>query len=400
MEMKNGIVDIAEKQLLSLYNQANVNRLVYHDFKMLAQTAQLVFDIAAASPSISDEEMEAVQLAAWFQYASLLSDKKLNAEKSIEAARSCLENTHYPEQGIALVERAIREVHGSRFIQSEVAQLLNDANVAYAYTSHYQNLNPLKRLEEEVLNNERLENLQWEQDSHQQLFAQRFYLSFSKKEYEGLLSQNILEQEARIQNLVRKKQRSDVLGQGLRKFQGLERKLPERATQTFFRANYRNHINLSSIADNKANIMIGINAIMMTIVVSVLSYGNIAFERPIILMPVVMFLFTGLASMISAVLSARPKVTMLNPEGSSVEEAKKNLVFFGNFVHLSEAEYESAMDAVLRDSELMYGNMVRDLYHLGKVLDKKYRLLTLSYNIFMLGFVATMLAFLIAFYLY
>ena len=71
-----------------------------------------------------------------------------------------------------------------------------------------------------------------------------------------------------------------------------------------------------------------------------------------------------------------------------------DIVFFGNFVNLELEEYEEAMDAVLREGELMYGNMVRDLYFLGKVLDKKYRYLTNSYNIFMVGFVATVLIFL------
>jgi len=47
----------------------------------------------------------------------------------------------------------------------------------------------------------------------------------------------------------------------------------------------------------------------------------------------------------------------------------------------------------------MYGNMTRDLYYLGKVLDKKYRLLTMSYNIFMVGFATTVLFFLIALFL-
>ncbi|RMF21352.1 MAG: phosphohydrolase, partial [Bacteroidetes bacterium] len=44
---------------------------------------------------------------------------------------------------------------------------------------------------------------------------------------------------------------------------------------------------------------------------------------------------------------------------------------------------------------LLYGNMARDLYHLGKVLDKKYRYLTISYNLFMVGFIATVLSFLV-----
>ena len=80
-----------------------------------------------------------------------------------------------------------------------------------------------------------------------------------------------------------------------------------------------------------------------------------------------------------------------------LEEVQKNIVFFGNFVHLDLDKFEEAVDAMFRDSELIYGNMVRDLYFLGKVLDEKYRYLSISYNVFMIGFVVTVLTFMIAF---
>jgi Family of unknown function (DUF5706) len=50
---------------------------------------------------------------------------------------------------------------------------------------------------------------------------------------------------------------------------------------------------------------------------------------------------------------------------------------------------------MFKDSDLLYGNMARDLYNLGKVLDRKYRLLSISYNIFMVGFVSTVVLFLV-----
>jgi hypothetical protein len=86
---------------------------------------------------------------------------------------------------------------------------------------------------------------------------------------------------------------------------------------------------------------------------------------------------------------------MVNPEGTTIEEAKRNITFFGNFVTLELEEYEEAMDEVFSDSSLLYGNMVRDLYFLGKVLEKKYRFLSMSYNLFMVGFIATVLSFVI-----
>ena len=118
-----------------------------------------------------------------------------------------------------------------------------------------------------------------------------------------------------------------------------------------------------------------------------------------ILAAISVFFITGLTSLVFAVLSARPKVTTINKQSKDKILNQKNIVFFGNFVHLDLDQYEAAMDAVFRDGELMYGNMVRDLYYLGKVLDKKYRYLTTSYNIFMVGFVATSIVLVIALFM-
>ena len=140
--------------------------------------------------------------------------------------------------------------------------------------------------------------------------------------------------------------------------------------------------------------MISVNSILISVLISMLTYRNMADTNPRLLLPVVIFLVTGLSSLIFAVLSARPMVTMLNRQPVDLQQAKKNLDFFGNFVTLSPEDYEAAMNEVLRDDALLYGNMVRDMYYLGKVLEKKYRFLTLSYNLFMLGFVATVSTFL------
>ena len=68
-------------------------------------------------------------------------------------------------------------------------------------------------------------------------------------------------------------------------------------------------------------------------------------------------------------------------------------MFFGNFVSLDLEQYEEAMDDMFRDGELIYGNMVRDLYFLGKVLDQKYKYLAMSYDVFMVGFIVTVISF-------
>lgn len=64
---------------------------------------------------------------------------------------------------------------------------------------------------------------------------------------------------------------------------------------------------------------------------------------------------------------------------------------------MSVADYEWGIGELLRDSQYLYGTMTRDIYYLGRVLGKKYKLLRVAYTIFMVGFVASILAFLVVF---
>ena len=64
--------------------------------------------------------------------------------------------------------------------------------------------------------------------------------------------------------------------------------------ETMYRTTYRTHVNLSSIADNKANIMLSINAIIISIVVSSLA-PRLADNTNLIL-PTIILLCVCLAS--------------------------------------------------------------------------------------------------------
>lgn len=266
--------------------------------------------------------------------------------------------------------------------------MLSDAvNAVYFGNSFFDN-SPLMRLEQELVLNRHFGKEDWEQFQLQQLLNMRFFTSHAKLTYEPIVANHILTLKARLDK------RKDGNTQNEKKFQGLRRRLSPGA-QTFLRTSYRTHINLSAIADNKAHIMISVNAILISVLISVITYRNMTETNPAVLMPVVIFLVTGLSSLIFAVLAARPKVTSLINDGTPIDDAKRNLMFFGNFVSLKAERYEELLDEMFKDSDLLYGNMVRDLYNLGKVLDRKYRYLSISYNIFMVGFVATVLLFLV-----
>ena len=66
---------------------------------------------------------------------------------------------------------------------------------------------------------------------------------------------------------------------------------------------------------------------------------------------------------------------------------------FGNFHKMSQIDYENAMRVMMTDADYLYSSMVQDIYHLGTVLGKKYKLIRLAYTIFMIGIVVSVLAF-------
>ncbi len=376
--------------LVDHYNKDSAKSLVYHNYSRAKQIALYAFQLGNEE-KVQQEELESLILAALFLESDLIvEDPSFDNKKVWQAFRTEMEYDHTTLIRVP----ALLSHYDDAERKSRLVNLLRDARLA-SDIEHFQVQLPYLKLEKEFLENSQIKMNLFYQDYLQKIRDHQFLSESGKKHFEHKRNELLLFLKTKLD-----KQSGDTLGQNgvqerlIRPFEGLEKKVPNSAIQTYFRTNYRNHINLSAIADNKANIMISVNAILISVVISIMSYQNLSETNPMVLLPVVIFLVTGMASLIFAVLSIRPKITALNTPPPKPAIAKKNIIFFGNFITLELAEYEEAVDAMLRDGELLYGNMVRDIYYLGLVLDKKYRFLTVSYNTFMVGFIATVLSFL------
>ncbi|XWN36841.1 MAG: DUF5706 domain-containing protein [Balneola sp.] len=170
----------------------------------------------------------------------------------------------------------------------------------------------------------------------------------------------------------------------------------KRGVSDMFRTSYRTHMELSAIADNKSNIMISINGIIISIIIA--SISPKIDSNPWLLLPTSILLITCLISLIYAVLSARPRVSKEKVTLEDVRENRANILFFGNFYTLPRADYVEGMEELMQDSERLYDNMARDLHGLGVVLAKKYKLLRIAYNLFMIGLVLSVVSFIFVFF--
>ncbi len=169
----------------------------------------------------------------------------------------------------------------------------------------------------------------------------------------------------------------------------------ERGIETMFRTSYRTHMDLSALADTKANIMISINGLIISILIASISPKIDA--NPWLLIPTAIFLLCCLVSIIYAVLAARPRVTSDMISLEDVRARRANILFFGHFVNLSRDDYVAAMTDLMQDTDELYQSMIRDIYGLGLVLQRKFALLRISYNAFMVGLIAGILSFLVIF---
>ena len=152
----------------------------------------------------------------------------------------------------------------------------------------------------------------------------------------------------------------------------------------------KNHVRFSEIADNKANIMLSLNAIMLSISLTVLAPR--LDEHPEFLLPLTILVLVCLSSVVTATISTRPKVTSGRTSKEAIASKNANLLFFGNFHKMDLEEYKQGMWQVMEDREYLYGSMMKDLYHLGVVLEEKFRYLRITYNVFMYGFVLIIIA--------
>ena len=170
-----------------------------------------------------------------------------------------------------------------------------------------------------------------------------------------------------------------------------------RGIETMFRTSLRNHIALSQIADNKANIMLTVNSILISVALSFLLPRFK--DDPSLIFPTALLLLVCVSTLVFAIISTIPRVSKGVFTKEQIRNKQANLLFFGNFYRMDYEDFEWGMYEMMKDRDFLYGSMIRDFFNLGKVLSIKYKYLTISYMIFMIGLVVSVLTFGIVFIL-
>jgi hypothetical protein len=158
----------------------------------------------------------------------------------------------------------------------------------------------------------------------------------------------------------------------------------ERGAETLFRLVSKNQYTLNAMIDRKSNILISVNALILSIIIGTV-YSQMDSD-PHLIYPVVMILITNLISIAYAIFATRPE---LEP-GS---RGSKHLMFYGNFHQMEEEEYVDGMTELMYKGDELYKTIAKDTYHLGKTIDEKFKFLRKSFHVFLIGIVLSVIAF-------
>lgn len=378
---------------------------VYHNLEHTKEVVAAAELIGKAS-YLNPDQLETVSIAAWLHDVGYLSCCEDHEKLSAEEAAKLLTHWGAPSNKIEDVKRTILATTMPQKPVDKLGMVLCDADLYHLSQPGLETCGVKLRQEFETIKGMKFNSdEEWIQFNLNFLRAHEYFTDYGKMILQEGKKQNIkkLKKKLKSDGSEESDEHSNSKEKLEKKIEKLKAKLeksnrPERGIETMFRTTSENHVTLSGMADTKANIMISINTIILSIIVSVL-FRKIT-EYPHLLAPTILLVLTCLVTIVLAILATRPNIASGKFTKEDIERKKTNLLFFGNFHNMELKDYEWGMREMMKDYEYLYGSMIKDIYFLGKVLARKYKFLRLSYTVFMFGFVASVLGFLLMMLLY
>ncbi|MDB5287200.1 MAG: phosphohydrolase [Mucilaginibacter sp.] len=356
---------------------------------------------------LNDRDFFIVITASWFHDLGYMVDLNCHEEESAKLADAFLRKHNAEEGIISNVNSCIMATKMPQLPGVLLEQIICDADLFHLGNDDFLNNDKLLFKEVNALYNTDISKQDWHRKSIKFLKDHHYHTDYcqvllndgKQKNIEKLKRKVAAEEERTSKNIMREEKKHpeiliDYAAVAAQKSKKNKQEKPEKGIETMFRISSSNHQRLSDMADNKAHIMITVNSIILSAIISLLLRRLSDYEYLII--PTFILLSISLLAMTFSILATRPSI----PDGTflrtDVDDKNVNLLFFGNYYKMGLDDYSYGMTKMMEDRDFLYGSLIKDVYAQGVVLGKKYRLLRIAYNIFMFGLIVSVLAFIIA----
>jgi predicted metal-dependent HD superfamily phosphohydrolase len=419
------ILEQAQDYVLNYYKTHDTSTLIYHNLDHTQDVVAAAIKIANHY-QLNDEDFFIVLAAVWFHDLGYMVDAATHEEKGAELATAFLQEHHVSKKNIDLVTNCIMATKIPQSPKTLLEEIVCDSDLFNLGTDKFKEKDKLLFKEINLLHHAGLSKQQWREKSIKFLESQSYHTDYCKvllnstkeKNLEGLKKkwekekkEEEKEHEKEAKKLHREETKFDPIitednehalqllkheSEGKKKKDKEDDKeKPEKGIETMFRISSSNHQRLSDMADNKAHIMITVNSIILSAIISLLLRRLSEYEYFVV--PTFILLSVSLLAMTFSILSTRPSIPTGLFTRADVDNKKVNLLFFGNFYKATLDDYNYGMQKMMEDRDFLYGSLIKDVYAQGVVLGKKYRLLRIAYNIFMFGLIISVFAFILAF---
>ena len=393
----SNLVEKAEYFALDILNNRLEKKFIYHNIAHTQRVVEKAKELAELE-KISEEEVTILMVAAWFHDTGYTVKPETHEEESVVIVAEFLTEVGR-EDILPEVSKVILATKLNATPTTLLEKIIRDADCSHLGSKNYEEFTQLLRKELELTKELTFTDLEW-QISNSTFLTQthQFHTISALRLWEKQKGKNLAQllrvEKKMKQESVKSKQKKEEI-----KLKKNKIELPEKGIETMFRVALRNHITLSDIADTKANILLSVNAIIISMTLSTLLPKLDNPSNHYLINPTIIFIAFTVASIILSVVATRPNVTKGKFTKEDVAQKKVNLIFFGNFHKMSLPEFEWAMDEMLKDRDYLYGSLTKDLYYLGLVLNRKYNILRITYTVFMIGIIVSVIAFAVAFYI-
>lgn len=385
---KESLYEKAEHWVTGLFDNNPRPDLVFHNVEHTTTVVERVDEIGSQYDLTEDEKL-AVHIAAWFHDTGyLFAAPDHHEEKSVELMKEFMKEANVNGTLVEKTAQCIMATKMPRKHESLIEKIICDADTYHLGTKEFKDSNK-KVMEEFLRTGKKINEKEWDLKTVEMLKSHEYYTEYCKKLLEDKKQKN-------MKKLKKKEEEIEVI-ESSTSFADLEKDktgLMSKGIQTMLRLTSENHLKLSDMADRKANILISVNAIIISVILGVL-FRKLE-EVPYYTFPTIIFLLVAVTTIVLSIIATRPQVSGGTFTEQDILDKKTNLLFFGNFHRASYEQYNQAMREMMKDTDYLYDSLLKDIYTLGTVLGRKYRLLRLAYNIFMIGIVTSVIAFGIA----
>lgn len=375
--MHSNIVKEAESFVISLLKEGLKPEHGYHNLQHTLTVRDASTELGRRY-RLSDEELELLELAGLFHDTGFTQTYDGHEKVSREIATDFLQKANYDPEKIAAVNRLIEVTKLGVEPEILLEKIIKDADFNTNGTT-YEEKSAALRKEWEFFCDQKMTDEEWVENGIEFWENHRFYTGEAQAMYG----------DSKRKSLKALRKKREIITPNLEMLDFAIGK--SKSAQMMFKTTLRNQIDLTNIADNKANIMLSINSLLITIGIPMLA-GNLK-EHPSLVYPATVLLLTCILSIVFATLATRPVKMLGRTTIESIDKGNSNLFFFGNFFKMERDDYIRSMMRVMQKEETIDKSIVNDLYFLGRTLGNKYRRLRITYEIFMSGMVLTVLTF-------